>query len=78
MAQLTLYVDEETARRTRLAAKRSGRSLSAWARERLSEAAAEGEEWPSGYFDLFGSVDDPTLVRPDELRESKDVMRKAL
>ena len=78
MAQLTLYVDEETARQTRRAARRSGKSLSAWAREQLRQAATEGEEWPEGYFDLFGSVVDPTLTRPDEPKKTADVPRDAL
>ena len=25
-----------------------------------------GEGWPPGYFDLFGSVDDETFVRPPQ------------
>lgn len=78
MAQLTLYLDEDTARRTRLAARRSGKSLSAWARECLRKAATEGDEWPDGYFDLFGSVSDATFVRPGELDMQKDSPREAI
>ncbi len=78
MPQLTLYVDDDTARRTRLAARRSGKSLSAWARERLRKAASEGEEWPEGYFDLFGSVSDPTFTRHETPKDREDLEREAL
>ena len=26
----------------------------------------EGKGWPPGYFDLFGSIDDETFVRPPQ------------
>ncbi len=28
--------------------------------------ASEGRGWPPGYFDLFGSIDDVTFVRPPQ------------
>jgi hypothetical protein len=27
---------------------------------------AEGQAWPPGYFELFGSIDDETFVRPPQ------------
>jgi len=27
---------------------------------------AAGKDWPPGYFDLFGSIDDETFVRPPQ------------
>jgi len=36
------------------------------------------EEWPEGYFDLFGSVDDPTFGRPDEPSKAEDSLREVL
>jgi hypothetical protein len=27
---------------------------------------AEGKGWPPGYFELFGSIDDDTFVRPPQ------------
>ena len=27
---------------------------------------AQGTGWPPGYFDLFGSIDDETFVRPSQ------------
>lgn len=39
MAQLTIYLEEKTQNKARRAAKRAGKSLSGWARERLGKAA---------------------------------------
>jgi hypothetical protein len=34
--------------------------------------AAESNAWPPGFFDLFGSVEDSTFTRPDQLPISAD------
>ena len=78
MAQLTIYLDAETQRRAKLAARREGKSLSRWARENLSRAADEGKVWPSGYFDLFGSIDDPSFKIPEELPADAESQREQL
>ena len=62
MAQVTVYLDAKTERKARSAAKRSGKSLSAWLRT-IIEAAPEGE-WPPDFEHLFGSVEDPQFVAP--------------
>jgi hypothetical protein len=30
------------------------------------KVASGGNDWPPGYFDLFGSIDDETFVRPPQ------------
>ena len=64
VAQITIYVPDDVAKRLRQAAKRSGKSLSAY----LTEAAAgrrEARTWPEWFFDLQGSCKG-TLVAPED------------
>ncbi|MDP4610470.1 MAG: hypothetical protein NWT02_04730 [Opitutales bacterium] len=78
MAQLTIYIDEKTQAKAKQAAKRANRSLSSWACEQLSAAAEEGQSWPEGYFELFGSVQDPSFSRHDDLDSASDSPRESL
>jgi hypothetical protein len=78
VAQLTIYLDEKTQNKARRAAKRAGKSLSGWARERLGKAADEGQTWPSGYFDLMGCLGESGLEAPPELSHDDDVARESL
>ena len=77
MSQLTIYLDEDTARRLEAAAKRDGVSVSRWARGHLKAALDRG--WPREFFDLFGSVSEADkFQRPDELPSKDDVTRHNL
>lgn len=78
MAQLTIYLDEETARKARLAARREGVSLSRWARTRLGEAADEGRVWPAGFHDLYGSIADSTFQVAEDTPVAYDSKREEL
>ncbi|MEO0509701.1 MAG: hypothetical protein AAF065_07570 [Verrucomicrobiota bacterium] len=78
MAQLTIYIDEETQAKAKLAAKRANRSLSSWACEQLSAAADDGQIWPEDYFSLFGSIKDPEFKQHDDLDNVADSPREAL
>lgn len=79
MAQVTIYLDSDTAQKTRRAAERERKSLSSWAREKLRKAADETEDvWPEDFFDLFGSIRDETFTVPDELPASRDTDRHPL
>lgn len=64
MAQITFYVDDETRSRIETAAARAGASVSAWIKRKLEGAL--DDEWPDGYFDLFGSLRDGDLERPPQ------------
>lgn len=78
MAQLTIYLDEKTQLKAKNAAKRANCSLSQWAREQLSAAADAGQSWPEGYFDLFGSVQDPSFKEVEAIEPELDSPRAAL
>ena len=77
MSQMTIYLDPDTAKKIRAAAKQENKSLSRWAGEQLAKAAGVGQ-WPEGYFALFGSVDDPSFQVPQEISSSLDTKRKKL
>src|SRR5688500_3903646 len=64
MAQLTLYVDDETRRKIESAAKEARLSVSAWVTHTLR--ATLEHSWPENYFQLLGSLADSDLERPRE------------
>lgn len=76
MAQLTVYIDDETRKKIELAAQRAETSVSQWVKARLSSALET--EWPDGYFDLLGALSSVSLERPPQLRSEDDVTREAL
>lgn len=78
MAQLTIYLDKDTQAKARRAAQKAGYSLSRWAREQLNAAADKGQAWPDSYFDLFGSIQDPTFDAPEKTSFERDRTRETL
>lgn len=64
MAQLTIYIDDETRQRIEAAAAREKISVSRWVKERLSQAVEH--RWPTNYFDVFGSLSGTDLSRPEQ------------
>lgn len=77
MAQLTIYIDDETRRGIEQAARASGMSVSGWVKERLTRSLRS--EWPEGYFEnVIGSLADDDIQRPEALPESLDVPREEL
>ena len=76
MAQLTVYIDDETRRRIAIAAKRADTSVSQWVKERLSSALET--EWPDGYFELLGSLTGVSIERPPQPRPEDDVTRESV
>ena len=59
MAQLTIYLDEQSIQRIEEAASAEHVSVSRWVKARLIRSL-DGE-WPAGYFALEGSLDDEDL-----------------
>lgn len=67
MAQLTLYVDEDTMLRLRAAAEAAGLSLSAWVAQLIRERTRT--EWPREVAALAGAWPDMPTV--DEIRRAQ-------
>jgi len=76
MAQLTLYLDQETVSKMRQAAESEGLSQSQWV-ARLIRARLE-TQWPQAVRDLAGAW--PELPEADELRRGlgDDTPRESL
>ena len=76
MAQLTVYIDDETRRKIEVAARRAKTSVSQWVKERLSSALKT--EWPDGYFEMLGSLKGVGIERAPQLRPEDDVAREPM
>ena len=65
MPQVSLYIDQELLD----AAKRNARfekvSLSKYVSRALESSANAG--WPTGYWELFGSLSDSSFVEPEDI-----------
>jgi hypothetical protein len=67
MAQVTIYLDPEAAKKARQAAKRAGKTLSGWIRE-LITGAEETRNWPETFPQLYGAISDQSFAAPHSLR----------
>jgi hypothetical protein len=76
MSQMTIYLDEESARVIRLSAKREHMSVSNWARRQLCQAARE--TWPDDFFHTFGALQDSDFSRPPQGKLGSDIKRQVL
>jgi hypothetical protein len=76
MPQVTIYLDQDTEKRARKAARSEGISLSKWIAETLREKTAG--TWPKAVLDLAGAW--PDFPRLDELRRPapRDARREEL
>jgi hypothetical protein len=74
MAQVTLYLDDETRERMRKAAKAAGLSQSRWLAELVRQETAS--EWPAEVRELAGSW--PAFPEAEDLRKraGRDVERE--
>lgn len=76
MTQVSLYFDERTFKQVKAAAKKSHLSISSWVRRQLEPALLrQRDEWPEEWSNLFGSIDDPSFVRPDQGSLADDIPR---
>lgn len=65
MPQLSLYLTDEEMENLRESAARAGVSMSKYAAQAIVEKK-KGQQWPAGFFDLYGSIDDPSFTAPDD------------
>ncbi len=63
MPQLSLYIDEKTLQKLKVAAEIERLSISRYAAKKLNEML--GEQWPEHYSELFGSIHDETYTAPE-------------
>ena len=76
MPQISLYIDEKTLKKVESAAMRQHTSISKWVAEQIR--ARVEPAYPYDYESLFGSIDDPTFIEPEETGFGSDSNREAM
>ena len=76
MAQLTIYLDQDTIRKIENAAAERKVSVSSWVREKIQTALLD--EWPESYSRLFGSLAGTDFNEPEDLNITGDIPREKL
>ena len=76
MAQISIYIDEQTLKQIELAAEKEHDSISKWVKKRLVLSLKTA--WPTDYFDLWGILNDDTFTRPPQIKSSRDRKRQEL
>ena len=59
MPQISLYIDKETLTKIEKAAAKERISISKWVGKNIKKVIKE--DYPRGYFDLFGSITDESF-----------------
>ncbi|MDR3336292.1 MAG: hypothetical protein LBT16_03710 [Treponema sp.] len=62
MPQISLYIDEDTLQNVEKRAKQENISVSKWVGERIKKSIHD--EYPEGFFELFGSLKNTPFERP--------------
>jgi len=76
MGQLTIYIDDETRERVERAAREADVSVSNWVRDRIEHALED--RWSEDYFELFGSLAEEDIERPEQPPSDRDRKREQL
>ena len=76
MPQLSLYIDEKTLRKLKVAAKIERLSVSKYAAKKLNEIL--NANWPEHYGELYGSIQDETFSVPKASAFENDTPREEL
>jgi len=76
MAQVTIYLPDQILKKINALAKSEALSVSSWVKNKLMGSIED--TWPEDYFDLFGSLEDLDLSRPEELDPGQDTRRTKL
>jgi hypothetical protein len=73
MPQLSLYIDQDTLTKVSDAARAEHVSVSKFVTGILARTVSD--TWSQEFLDTYGSITDPTFVRPEELDPADDVPR---
>ena len=74
MAQVTLYIDEDTAAKLKKAARQAGLSRSRWLAKLIQQRTAT--EWPQAVRDLAGTWADLEIAKGLRRRIGRDTRRE--
>ena len=64
MPQVSIYLDQDVLEEAKRNSRRERVSLSKYISNALTQN--NDDNWPSGYWELFGSLDDSTLDYPED------------
>lgn len=76
MSQISLYIDEGLLDKIEKVASVEHLSISKWVRKKIKNAL--NNNWPEGYFSLYGSVNDNGFVKPKDLKFKNDIKREKI
>jgi hypothetical protein len=76
MPQISLYVDQETLKKIERSAEAKNMSMSKWVGETIQKYLVD--EYPAGFFNLFGSAKDDTMIRPKQIDFAADIKREEI
>ena len=76
MGQVTIYLESETEKKARAAARSEGLSLSKWVAGRIEHGTRS--EWPEHFRKLAGAWPDAPTVEEIRAKYGKDVKRSRL
>ncbi len=74
MGQLTIYLDQETDRKVKAAARKSKISVSKWVHNAVT--ASLRDAWPVGFAELYGAIKDKSFEKPGQPKARDDIPRK--
>jgi hypothetical protein len=75
MPQISLYIDKDTLTKIEKAANKEKISISKWVGKNIKKVIQE--DYPQGFFDLFGSITDESF-KIDKLSFKQDSKRESL
>jgi len=76
MSQLHFYVSDDTEAKIRHQAKQANLPLSKYLAEIVKRETAVQDQWPMGYFELFGTWQGEPLQRPAQLSAEERLVLK--
>jgi hypothetical protein len=71
MPQISLEFDQLTLEKIEKVAKQDNISISAWVGNNLQKILKNN--YPEGFFNLFGAIKDDTFIEPDEINSKYDL-----
>jgi hypothetical protein len=77
MPHLNIYVGENLLRQIKTIAKIEKVSMSKLIQNKISNVFSKAD-WPENYFDIFGSLDENDLKRPEQSSAKSDIPRESL
>lgn len=79
MTEIIIQIDDGTMRLLEKTAAREHLTVSQWIKECILRGLKpETDQWPEGYFSLFGSLEDEEFEEPPEIPFDYDAKRESL